>query len=70
MEIDSEPSLQQQIKDTQKLVTDIMGSSQNTKHPFLAKAVMFLNQLKDLMNERELSDYVSKTLLTIFFRTP
>lgn len=64
MEIDSEISLAAQIANLQKLAKDILSSSQSNKHPFLLKAISQLEELRDLMNDRELSEYVSFILLS------
>ena len=67
MEIDSEVPLSASITGLQKLVSDILNSNQSTKHSFLLKAVNQLDELRDLMNQREIEEYVSFGLiLTIF----
>ena len=67
MEIDSEVPLSTSITELQKLVSDILNSSQSIKYSFLLKAVSQLDELRELMNQREIEEYVSFGLiLTIF----
>jgi hypothetical protein len=60
MEIDSEVTVVAQVNNLKKLVSDILGSSQSHRYAFLVKAVGMLGELRDLINQREIEDYVSR----------
>ena len=64
MEIDSEPPLSDKIANLEKLVSDILGSSQIQNIAFLAKAVSHLQVLRDLINQREIEEYVSLSIFS------
>lgn len=59
MEIDSQQPLSDHISNIQSQISAIVNSGQNTKYSFLQKALHLLEELRDLMNDREIEEYVS-----------
>ena len=59
MEIDSQQPLSDHISNIQSQISAIVNSGQNTKYSFLQKAFHLLEELRDLMNDREIEEYVS-----------